>query len=63
MNEDKTKSFKGEDGEYVGWKAMYGEFIKLYKNKDYETCYKYLESTLAVQKVLDDARASANMVF
>ena len=63
MNDGKTKSFKDEDGEFVGWKTMYGEFIKLYKNKDYETCYKYLQSTLTVQKVLDEARASAKMVF
>lgn len=63
MNDGKTISIKGEDGEFVGWKTMYGEFIRLYKNKDFETCYKYLESTLEVQKVLDAARKSANMVF
>lgn len=64
LNNGKTKSFNAKDNsEFSGWKTMYGEFIKLYKKKDLETCYKYLDYTLMVQKVLDDARLSAKMKF
>lgn len=58
MNDGKTISFNGNDSEFAGWKALYNEFRKIYKNKDYEKCYEYLNETLAVQKVLDEARNS-----
>lgn len=64
LNNGKKKEFStGDDSEFTSWKTMYDEFMKLYKNKDYERCYKHLEDTLRVQKVLDKARASAGLIF
>lgn len=64
MNDGKRKDVDDKDqSEFAGWKTLYDAFMKIYKNKDYETCYEYLEDTLRVQKVLDAARASANMKF
>ena len=63
MNDGKVKKFKGKDDEFAGWKTMYEEFIRLYKNKDYQTCYKYLDQTLMVQKVLEGAMNSANIKY
>ena len=62
-NDGKIKSFVGEDKEFAGWKTLYGDFIKLYKKKDLNACYKLLDNTLVVQKVLEDARISAGMKF
>ena len=36
---------------------------RLVKEKDYETCYRNLESSLAVAKVLEAARKSAGLPF
>ena len=63
LNDGTEISIKGEDAEFAGWEPMYKEFVKLYKNKDYETCNKYLDETLIVQQVLDKARTSAKMKF
>ena len=63
LNNGETKRIKGIDEEFAGWKPMYGEFIKLYKNKDFEKCYEYLNETLIVQQVLDKARESAKLKF
>ena len=63
MNDGKTKSLVSENKEFAGWKTMYGEFVKLYKNKNYKKCYEYLNETLLVQKVLDSARQSAKLKF
>ena len=63
MNDGSKKKIESEDNEFAGWKTLYGDFIKLYKNKDYKTCYELLEQTLKVQKVLDQARISANIKF
>ena len=52
-----------DTSEFAAWKSLYDVFMKLYKNKDYDTCYKYLESTLNVSKVLDLARSSAKMKY
>lgn len=60
-NDGKKKSFALEDSEFVGWKSLYEDIIKIYKKKDYKTCYKLLDNTLMVQKVLEDARNSTNM--
>lgn len=56
QNDGTIKSFVGEDSEFVGWKYLYGDIIKILKKKDYKTCYKLLNNTLIVQKVLEDAR-------
>lgn len=63
MNDGKIKHFELEDGEFAGWKTLYGDFIKIYKKKDYKTCYDLLNQTLMVQKVLDEARKSANLKY
>lgn len=63
MNDGKTISFESENNEFVGWKTLYGDFIKLYKRKDLKAFYNLLEETLAVQKVLDDARKFADMKY
>lgn len=63
LNGEDTKSFEGEDSEFVGWRHLYEDIIKLYKKKDFKTCYKLLDSTLMVQKVLDDARKSAKLKY
>ena len=54
-NDGTKKSFVGEDGEFVAWKTLYGDIIKIYKKKDYDACYKLLDNTLIVQKVLEQA--------
>lgn len=61
-NDGKRKEFNGEDGEFVGWKTLYKDFINIYKNKDYDTCYKLLNNTIMVQQVLDKARISGNLL-
>lgn len=64
MNDGKRKDYEDKDhSEFAGWKTLYDDFMKVYKNKDYKTCYKYLDNTLKVVKILDDARRSANMKF
>lgn len=63
MNDGKTISFESENNEFVGWKTLYGDFIKLYKRKDFKSFYNLLDETLTVQKVLDDARKFANMKY
>lgn len=63
LNDGKTFKIEANNDEFGGWFTMYNQFIKMYKNSDYELCYKYLEYTLAVQKVLDKARASARLEF
>ena len=63
LNDGQTKHIKGKDEEFGGWAPMYKEFIKLYKHKDYDKCYEYLNETLIVQEVLDKARQSAKMKF
>ena len=63
LNDGKRKIYEGEDSEFVGWLPMYKDFVKIYKNKDYETCNKLLKQTLNVQKVLDAARVSAKMEY
>ena len=63
LNDGQTKHIKGKDEEFGGWGPMYKEFIKLYKHKDYDKCYEYLNETLIVQEVLDKARQSAKMKF
>lgn len=64
MNDGKRKDFVDKDqSEFASWKPLYDEFRKIYKNKDYKSCYKYLDNTLIVMKVLSDARKSANMKF
>lgn len=64
MNDGKRKDFADKDqSEFAGWKTLYDDFRKIYNKKDYETCYKYLEDTLKVAKVLEDARKSAKMKF
>jgi len=60
-NDGKTITISSEDNEFAGWKTMYGDFVKMYKKKDYETCYKLLNQTLLAQKVLDEARINAGI--
>lgn len=62
-NDGKKKMFESENNEFSGWKTLYGDFIRLYKNHDLEGCYKYLDNTLLTQKILDEARLSAKMKF
>lgn len=63
-NQGKTISFEDNDKtEFAAWKTLYDAFMKLYKKKDFETCAEYLKDTLNVQKVLEQARISANMKF
>ena len=63
MNNGKAISFESENNEFVGWKTLYGDFIKLYKRKDFKSLHNLLDETLTVQKVLDDARKFANMKY
>ena len=63
MNDGKTISFSTENNEFAGWKTMYGDFLKIYKKKDFKKCYELLSETLLVQKVLDEARLSASMKY
>ena len=63
MNDGKTISFSTENNEFAGWKTMYGDFLKIYKKKDFKKCYELLSETLLVQKVLDEARISAKMKY
>lgn len=63
MNDGKTISFEGGNDEFVGWKTLYGDFLKLYKRKDLKAFYNLLDETLMVQKVLDDARKFAKMKY
>lgn len=64
LNDGYRKDVQDKDlSEFAGWKTLYDEFMKLYKKKDYKTCYEYLKQTLIVQKILDGARSSAKMKF
>lgn len=63
VNGKKKNYTQADQSEFCGWKYMYEYFFKLYKEKNYEACYRELEDTLNVQKILDVARASANMKF
>lgn len=63
FNDGKVKKITGDDNEFAGWLSMYKEFVKIYKKKDFNKCYEYLDETLMVQKVLDSARATANINF
>lgn len=60
LNGQKPKTYIEEDSEFAGWLPMYKEFLKLYKTKNYEKCYEYLNETIIVQKILDTARTKIN---
>lgn len=55
------KNYPGLTGEYAGWDTLYSNFIKIYKKKDLDKCYEYLNYSLLIQKVLDKARLSADI--
>ena len=62
LNDGRQEQFSQEDNsEFAGWNTMYDEFMNLYKNNDLESAYGHLQDTLKVQKVLDNARLSANI--
>ena len=62
-NDGNKKSFASKEGEFVGWHNLYNDFIKIYKKKDYKTCYKLLKNTMVVQKVLEDSISSAKLEY
>lgn len=59
--DNKTKNISIKDDEFCSFNYLYKEFIKIYKQKDFKKCYKYLNKTLLAQKVLEDARNSCSM--
>lgn len=60
-NNGESEHISEDSDEFTGWKYLYGEFIKLYNRKNYQKCYEYLDHSLKVQKVLEQARNSCGM--
>ena len=59
---------KGKDREEISvdadqWLYEVQAFARIVAEKDYETCYKNLETACIVAEILEKARASANMSF
>ena len=59
---------KGKEDEVVyqeenQWFHEVQALVKLVEEKDYERCYRQLENTLTVVRVLEEARKSAGLQF
>ena len=53
-----------DDQKHDGAHYYYGgAMVKMIKEQDYESCYKMLEHSLNVMKVIDMAKKSAGIVF
>ena len=53
------KDFHNSDKFY----DTFTEFKEIYENNDYAKCEEYLKLSLMIQKVLDDLRLSADIVY